>query len=82
MIPLHRDPWFTFRFDEARRIDVFFVEGVEPGRRVAVHVLDPATQAPGALLAIATVRDAGKVALAEPLIVQAGAGFLVLPLDE
>ncbi len=81
MIPLYRDPWFTFRFDEARRVDAFFVEGVEPGTRVAIHVLDPATQSPGALLAVAVVGEAGKVALAEPIVVQAGEGFLVMPLD-
>jgi hypothetical protein len=82
MIPLYRDPWFTFRFNEARRIDVFFVEGIEPGQRVAVHALDMTTRMPGPLLVLATVGEAGKVALAEPLVVQAGEGFLVLLRDE
>jgi hypothetical protein len=82
MIPLRRDPWFTFRFAEARRVDVFFVEGVEPGRRVAIHVLDPTTQAPGARIGVAFVGEAGRTEPAAPLIVQAGEGFLVLVLDD
>ena len=36
MIPLHHDPWFTFRFAADRLIPRFHLDGVEVGRRVKV----------------------------------------------
>jgi acyl-CoA reductase-like NAD-dependent aldehyde dehydrogenase len=36
MIPLHHDPWFTFRFADDRLIPRFHLDGVEVGRRVKV----------------------------------------------
>ena len=41
MIPLHRDPHFTFRFAEARIIRRFHLEGVGAGTRVSVFKIDP-----------------------------------------
>ena len=41
MIPLHQDPWFTFRFADDRIIPRFHLEGVEAGRRVSVFKIDP-----------------------------------------
>jgi len=43
MIPLHHDPWFTFRFAEARIIPRFHLDGVAAGRRVLVFKIDPGT---------------------------------------
>ena len=43
MIPLHHDPWFTFRFADDRLIPRFHLEGVESGRRISVIKIDPAT---------------------------------------
>ena len=46
MIPLHHDPWFTFRFAEDRLIPRFHLDGVEAGRRVRSSGSTP-TQASG-----------------------------------
>ena len=43
MLPLYEDPGFTFRFAEDRIIPRFHLDGVEPGRRVVVHKIDPVT---------------------------------------
>ena len=79
MIPLHRDPWFTFRFADDRIIPRFHLEGVEAGRRVAVFKVDPGTGERLALLATANVGEGGWVALAEPIIVRAGEAFIAVP---
>jgi len=42
MLPLHQDPWFTFRFAEGRILPRFHLEGVEAGRRASVFKIDPA----------------------------------------
>ena len=79
MIPLHRDPHFTFRFADDRIIPRFHLEGVEAGLRVSVFKLDPATSERLGLLATATVGDGGWVDLPEPIIVRAGGGFVAVP---
>ena len=79
MIPLHRDPHFTFRFADDRIIPRFRLEGVEVGRRVSVFNLDTATGERLGLVATATVGDGGWVDLPEPIIVRAGEGFVAVP---
>ena len=79
MIPLHQDPWFTFRFADDRIIPRFHLEGVEAGRRVEVFRIDPGTGERLGLLVTATVGDGGWVELDEPIIVRAGEGFIVVP---
>ncbi|HET6574086.1 MAG TPA: hypothetical protein VFG68_10820 [Fimbriiglobus sp.] len=82
MIPLHRDPHFTFRFADDRIISRFHLEGVEAGRRVSVFKLDPATNERLGLIATATVGDGGWVDLPEPIIVRAGEGFVAVPEED
>jgi hypothetical protein len=79
MIPLHRDPHFTFRFADDRIIPRFRLEGVGAGRRVSVFKLDPASGERLQLIATATVGDGGWVDLPEPIIVRAGEGFVAVP---
>jgi hypothetical protein len=79
MIPLHRDPHFTIRFDDARIILRFHLEGVGAGRRVAVFKLDPATGEQLGPIAPASVGDGGWVDLPEPIIVRAGGAFVAVP---
>ena len=78
MIPLHRDPWFTFRFADDRIIPRFHLEGVEAGQRVLVFKIDPCTGERLCLLATATVGEGGWVDLAEPIIVRAGEAFIAV----
>jgi putative acetyltransferase len=82
MTPLHRDPHYTFRFAEDRLIPRFHLDGVEPGRRVAVHRLDPQTGGTAALLVRAVAGEGGWVDLPEPLVVRAGGGFVAVPEAE
>lgn len=79
MLPLYEDPWFTFRFADARIIPRFHLEGVEAGRRVSVFQIDPNTGERLGLLAMATVGKNGWVDLAEPIIVKAGEAFVAVP---
>ena len=72
MIPLHRDPQFTFRFADDRIIPRFHLEGVGAGRRVSVFKLDPATGERLDLMRAAKVGGGGWVDLPESMIVQAG----------
>jgi hypothetical protein len=78
MIPLHRDPWFTFRFADDRLIPRFHLEGVEVGRRVSVFKIDPGTGERLKLLSMASVGDGGWVDLLEPIIVRAGDAFIAV----
>ncbi len=78
MIPLYRDPHFTFRFKEDRLIDRFHLDGVEPGTLVSVFNLDPVTGERLGLIAQAVADDAGWVNLTEPLVVRAGGGFVAV----
>lgn len=78
MIPIHEDPWFTFRFGEDRRIPRFHLEGVEAGQPVSVFKIHPVTGQRLGLLATATVGDGGWVDLAEPIVVRAGDSFIAV----
>ena len=80
MLPLYRDPHFTFRFADDRIVSRFHLEGVEAGRRVSVFKIDPNTGERLGLLATATVGEGGWVELAEPIIVRAGDAFIALPV--
>jgi hypothetical protein len=82
MIPLHHDPWFTFRFADDRIIPRFHLEGVESGKRVSVFKIDPGTGERLSLLATATVGEEGWVDLTEPIIVRAGEAFVAVPETE
>jgi hypothetical protein len=79
MLPLYEDPHFTFRFAEGRVIDRIHLEGIEPGRRVSVHRIDPGTGERLGLLTAATVGDGGWVDLTEPITVRADEAFVAVP---
>jgi hypothetical protein len=79
MMNIYSDPHFTFRFADDRIIARFHLEGVEPGRRVKVFMIDPATGDRLCLLATATVGEGGWVDLSEPIIVRAGEAFIAVP---
>jgi hypothetical protein len=78
MLPLYRDPFFTFRFAEDRIIPRFHLEGVETGQRVSVLGIDPGTGEKLGLLATAVVGEGGWVDLPAPIIVRAGEAFIVV----
>jgi hypothetical protein len=78
MLPLYHDPWFTFRFAEARIIPRFHLEGIEAGRRVSVFKIDPGTGERPGLVATADVGEGGWVDLAEPIHVRAGDAFIAV----
>ena len=80
MLPLHKDPWFTFRFGDDRIIPRFHLEGVPPGSQISVIKINPDTGERLGLLATATVGDGGWVDLAQPIIVRAGEGFIAVPI--
>jgi hypothetical protein len=79
MLPLYEEPWFMFRFAEARIVPRFHLEGVEAGRRVSVFKIHPGTGERLALLATATVGEGGWVDLNEPIILRAGEAFVAVP---
>lgn len=79
MLPLYRDPHFTFRFADDRIIPRFHLEGVESGRRASVFQIDPATGGRLGRIATAVVGDGGWVDLPEPILVRAGGGFVAVP---
>jgi hypothetical protein len=79
MIPIHSDPWFTFRFADDRIISRCHLEGVPAGRRVSVFKIDPGSGERMGLLATATVGEEGWVDLAQPIIVRAGNAFIAAP---
>jgi hypothetical protein len=79
MIPLHHDPWFTFRFADERIISRFHLEGIPPGQRISVFKIDPGSRERMGLLATATVGEEGWVALAQPIIVRAEIAFIAVP---
>ena len=79
MIPLHRDPHFTFRFAEARIIPRFHLEGVEAGRQIFVFRIDPKSGERMGLLATAIVGADGWVNLPESIMVRAGEAFIAVP---
>jgi hypothetical protein len=78
MIPLYRDPHFTFRFAEDRIVPRFHLEGVEAGWRLKVYKMDPSTGERLVLLATATVGEGGWVDLPGPIVVRAGEAFVAV----
>ena len=78
MLPLFREPHFTFRFGDDRIIPRFHLEGVEAGRQVKVYKIDSGTGERLGLLATATVGEGGWVDLTEPIIVRAGETFVAV----
>jgi hypothetical protein len=70
MIPLYREPFYTFSFEEDRRIDRFHLDGVPPGQRVVVEF--------GSERIPLTTGDGGWVEFPVPQIVHAGDTFRVL----
>ncbi len=82
MIPLHHDPYFTFRFADNRIIPRFHLEGIEAGRRVSIFKIDPSTGERLSLLATATVGEGGWVDLADPIIMRTGEGFVAVPMSD
>lgn len=79
MLPLHHDPWFTFRFADNRIIPRFHLGGVPPGTQVSVFKIDPDSGEQLGLMATATVGDGGWVDLPQPIIVRAGEAFIAVP---
>jgi hypothetical protein len=79
MIPVYREPWFTFRFAEDRLIDRFHLEGTPAGRIVSLYRIDPQTGDRLALLARATVGAEGWVDVTEPIPMRAGEAFIAVP---
>lgn len=79
MLPLYRDPHFTFRFAEDRFVGRFHLDGVAAGTQVSVFALDPATGEHLGVVAEAVAGDDGWVCLSEPLVVRAGSGFAAVP---
>ena len=80
MLPLHRDPWFTFRFADDRIIPRFHLEGVLPGSAISVIKINAETGERLGLLATATAGDGGWVDLLQPITVKAGEGFIAMPI--
>jgi hypothetical protein len=76
--PLYEDPWFTFRFADARTVHRFHLDSIEAGRAVSVFRIDPATGERLCLLATATVGEGGWVNLTEPIMVQAEEAFVAV----
>jgi hypothetical protein len=79
MHPVYHEPHFTFLFADDRTIPRFHLEGVEAGRPVAVHRIDPGTGEWLGLLRSATAGEGGWVDLRDPILVRAGEGFIAVP---
>ena len=79
MLPLYRDPCFTFRFGDDRIFPRCHLDGVEPGTRINVLALDPVTGERAELLATGVAGDGGWVDLPEPIVVRAGSAFVAVP---
>lgn len=79
MLPLYRDPHFTFRFADSRIITRFHLDGIKAGRRIAVFRINPATGERLESLAVATVSEGGWVDLPTPIIMRAGEAFVAVP---
>ncbi len=82
MLPLYRQPWFTFHFDQDRIIPRFHVEGVPAGRQISVFKIDPRTGERLKPLTTATVDEEGWVELTDPIVVRSGEAFIAVPDSE
>lgn len=80
MLPLYRDPHFTFRFAEDRLVRRSHLDGVEPGTPVSVFAIDPVTGERLELVPTAVAGEGGWVNLSESLVVRAGSGFVAVPV--
>jgi hypothetical protein len=80
MIPVYREPHFTFRFADDRLIPRFHLPDVPAGHEVSVIQVDPDTGARLRLLARSVVGEAGWVDLEVPLRVRAGDAFIAVPV--
>jgi hypothetical protein len=78
MVPLHRDPHFTFRFADDRIVPRFHLEGVGAGRRVDVFRIDPATGERLGMLTTGLTGEGGWVDVKESIIVRAGDAFVAV----
>lgn len=81
MIPLYRNPHYTFRFADDRTIPRFHLEGVGAGRRVDVFRIDPSTGVRLELLTTGVAGDGGWVDVKESIIVRAGDAFVAVPKE-
>jgi hypothetical protein len=79
MLPLYKDPHFTFRFADDRIIPRFHLEGIPPGQRILVFRIDPGTGEKLDLLTRANVGKGCWVDLHVPLIVRAEESFIAVP---
>jgi hypothetical protein len=79
MLPLYREPHYTFRFADDRIIPRFHLEGVEAAVRVSVFKFDPTTDERLGLLTTATVGEGDWVDLKDTIIVRAGETFIAVP---
>ena len=79
MLPLYRDPHFTFRFGDDRIISRVHLDGVACGVHVHFYAIDPATGVRLEQIATALVGEDGWVELAESIVVRAGSAFVVVP---
>jgi hypothetical protein len=79
VLPLYRDPCFTFRFAENRLISRFHLEDVPSGGKVLVYKVNPATGQRLDLLATGTAGKDGWVELSTPITVRAGDAFIAVP---
>ena len=79
MLPLYRDPHFTFRFGDDRIIPRVHLDGPACGTRVRFYAIDPITGGRLELIAAALVGEGGWVELPEPIVVRAGSAFVVVP---
>lgn len=79
LLPLYHGRHFVFSFIDDRRVPRFHLTGIERGCRVSVFRLEPGTGTWKDLLTTATVGEGGWVDLAEPIVVRAGQGFVVVP---
>jgi hypothetical protein len=79
MLPIHVDPWFTFRFADDRIIPRFHLEGVMVGQRVSVFKINADTGERLSLLATAIVGEDGWVDLPQQIVVRAGEAFIAVP---
>ncbi len=78
MLPLYRDPHFTFRFQDDRIISRIHLEGIAAGTAILIFTIDPLTEEKLQQLATATVGEGGWVDLPEPLVVRAGGAFIAV----
>ena len=79
MVPLYRDPHYTFRFTDDRITPRFHLEGVKAGVRVSVFKFDATTGERLGLLTTGVVGEGGWVELEAPIIMRAGDAFITLP---